>query len=78
MRKFNFVALFLVSVGFSTTVQAHAMLDHATPPVGGTVGSSPGQVALYFTQQLDRNSVVRKYGMRLERAWTRARASAAM
>jgi copper resistance protein C len=53
MRKFNFVALFLISVGFSTTVQAHAMLDHASPPVGGTVGSSPGQVTLYFTQQLE-------------------------
>ena len=53
MRKFNFVALFLISVGFATTVQAHAMLDHASPPVGGTVGSSPGQVTLYFTQQLE-------------------------
>ena len=53
MRKFNSVALFLISVGFATTVQAHAMLDHASPPVGGTVGSSPGQVTLYFTQQLE-------------------------
>jgi methionine-rich copper-binding protein CopC len=53
MRKFNFVALFLISVGFATAVQAHAMLDHASPPVGGTVGSSPGQVTLYFTQQLE-------------------------
>ena len=53
MGKFNFVALFLISVGFATTVQAHAMLDHSSPPVGGTVGSSPGQVTLYFTQQLE-------------------------
>ena len=53
MRKFNFVALFLISLGSSTTLQAHAMLDHASPPVGGTVGSSPGQVTLYFTQQLE-------------------------
>ena len=53
MRKFNFGVLFLVSVGFATTLQAHAMLDHASPPVGGTVGSSPGQVTLYFTQQLE-------------------------
>lgn len=53
MRKFSFAALFLISVGFATTVQAHAMLDHASPPVGGTVGSSPGQVTLYFTQQLE-------------------------
>ena len=53
MRKFNFVALFLISLGSSTTLQTHAMLDHASPPVGGTVGSSPGQVTLYFTQQLE-------------------------
>ena len=53
MRKFSLVAFFLISVGFATTVQAHAMLDHASPPVGGTVGSSPGQVTLYFTQQLE-------------------------
>jgi hypothetical protein len=26
MRKFSFVALFLISVGSATTVQAHAML----------------------------------------------------
>jgi copper resistance protein C len=53
MRKFSFAAFFLIGVGFATTVQAHAMLDHASPPVGGSVGSSPGQVTLYFTQQLE-------------------------
>jgi methionine-rich copper-binding protein CopC len=53
MRKFSFAAFFLMLVGSATAVQAHAMLDHASPPVGGTVGSSPGQVTLYFTQQLE-------------------------
>jgi methionine-rich copper-binding protein CopC len=53
MRSFSFVALFLMIVGFSTAVQAHAMLDHANPAVGSTVGSSPGQVTLYFTQALE-------------------------
>ena len=53
MRKFNFVALFLMSVGFATTVKAHAMLDHANPGVGSSVAGSPGQVTLYFTQQLE-------------------------
>jgi copper resistance protein C len=53
MRTFSFVALFLMIVGFSTAVRAHAMLDHANPAVGSTVGSSPGQVTLYFTQQLE-------------------------
>ena len=53
VSKFKLVTLFLIVVGFSTAVQAHAMLDHASPPVGSTIGSSPGQVTLYFTQQLE-------------------------
>jgi methionine-rich copper-binding protein CopC len=53
MSKFKLVTLFLVVVGFSTAAQAHAMLDHANPAVGSTVASSPGQVTLYFTQQLE-------------------------
>jgi copper resistance protein C len=53
MRSFNFVALFLILVGSATAVQAHAMLDHASPGVGSTVGSSPSQVTLYFTQALE-------------------------
>jgi copper resistance protein C len=52
MRKFSLVALVLI-VGSSTWVQAHAFLDHASPAVGSTVGSSPGQVTLYFTQALE-------------------------
>jgi methionine-rich copper-binding protein CopC len=53
MRKFSFVAAFLVMMGSVTAVQAHAMLDHANPAVGSTVGGSPGQVTLYFTQALE-------------------------
>ena len=54
MRNFSFVALFLMLVVASATaVQAHAMLDHASPAVGSTVGSSPRQVTLYFTQALE-------------------------
>src|SRR5262245_12851037 len=53
MRKFSVVSLFLIVVGFSTAVQAHAMLDHASPGVGSTVGSSPSEVTLYFTQALE-------------------------
>jgi methionine-rich copper-binding protein CopC len=33
---------------------AHAYLDRASPLVGSTVASSPGQVTLYFTQNLER------------------------
>jgi len=32
---------------------AHAMLDHATPPVGSTSSSAPKEVVLYFTEQLE-------------------------
>jgi len=54
MCKFRTVMMalaFLISC--SAQVDAHAMLDHASPAVGSTVGSSPGQVTLYFTQQLE-------------------------
>ena len=53
MRNFTLVTVFLTVVGFSTAVQAHAMLDHASPAVGSTGGSSPSQVTLYFTQALE-------------------------
>ena len=48
--QFQFCCSLADVVGCSTPVQAHAMLDHASPAVGSTVGSSPGQVTLYFTQ----------------------------
>jgi methionine-rich copper-binding protein CopC len=38
----------------SSAAGAHAYLDRATPSVGSTVGSAPGQVVLYFTQNLER------------------------
>jgi len=53
MRNFSFVALTLAIIGFATVVEAHAMLDHASPGVGSTVASSPSQVTLYFTQALE-------------------------
>jgi len=37
----------------STAAKAHAQLDHASPAVGATVSSSPGQVTLSFTQNLE-------------------------
>jgi methionine-rich copper-binding protein CopC len=37
----------------STAALAHAALDHAEPAVGSTVGSSPGQVVLYFTESIE-------------------------
>jgi methionine-rich copper-binding protein CopC len=53
MHKFTIISLFATVLGCSTQTQAHAMLDHASPAVGGTVGTSPGQVTLYFTQALE-------------------------
>jgi len=32
---------------------AHAFLDHATPPVGGTVAAPPHELTLWFTQNLE-------------------------
>src|SRR4051794_33266486 len=32
---------------------AHAMLDHASPPVGSTVGAPPKEVVLSFTAKLE-------------------------
>jgi methionine-rich copper-binding protein CopC len=53
MRKFNVAMLVLTILGWATTVQAHALLDHASPAVGSTVAPSPGQVTLYFTENLE-------------------------
>jgi copper resistance protein C len=33
--------------------QAHAHLDHASPPVGGTVATAPHDVTIWFTQNLE-------------------------
>jgi methionine-rich copper-binding protein CopC len=37
----------------SVFAYAHAMLDRANPPVGGTVGSAPRAVSLTFTEKLE-------------------------
>ena len=33
--------------------RAHAFLDHAAPSVGSTVHGSPGEVKVWFTQELE-------------------------
>ncbi len=37
----------------TTTAHAHAMLDHANPPVGGSVSAPPREVSLTFTESLE-------------------------
>ena len=53
MRKSPILIVALALIARSSPVDAHAMLDHASPAVGSTIGSSPGQVTLYFTQALE-------------------------
>jgi copper resistance protein C len=36
-----------------TQAQAHAFLDHAQPRVGSTIASSPPQVKIWFTEELE-------------------------
>lgn len=37
----------------SRTAQAHAFLDHASPPVGATVPTAPSVLSLAFTQEIE-------------------------
>ncbi|HEV7575751.1 MAG TPA: copper resistance CopC family protein [Caldimonas sp.] len=43
----------VLGLALSTAVLAHAMLDHAVPPVGGSVGVAPGRVELWFSEPLE-------------------------
>jgi methionine-rich copper-binding protein CopC len=45
--------LLLLGVLPANAALAHAFLEHATPPVGGTVQQAPAQVTLRFTQRLE-------------------------
>ena len=46
------MSLLLLSFGASVA-HAHAFLDHASPPVGSTVGAAPHEVSVTFTQNLE-------------------------
>ena len=54
MRRFLLLGitplLLLLAAGEAT---AHALLDHADPPVGNTVATPPREVTLWFTQKLE-------------------------
>src|SRR5215472_6412544 len=51
-RSLPIISLLLVLFG-SATAHAHAMLDHANPPVGSAVASAPREVSLTFSQNLE-------------------------
>ncbi len=53
MRTLSIVMYVMALLCWSTTVQAHAFLDHASPAVGSTVAGSPSAVTLYFTEALE-------------------------
>ena len=39
--------------GATTGAFAHAFVDHALPAVGSTVHASPGEIKIWFTQELE-------------------------
>jgi methionine-rich copper-binding protein CopC len=55
MTKFcrTMIAASALTLVATTAAEAHARLDSASPAVGSTVGSSPGQVTMHFTESLE-------------------------
>jgi copper resistance protein C len=51
--------LFLMSLlattilALSTPAWAHAFLDHADPKVGSTIDKSPGEIRIWFTEEVE-------------------------
>jgi hypothetical protein len=55
MRKpGNFIAMAAVASLWATGALAHATLERASPPVGGSVTGSPGEVRLWFSEAIER------------------------
>jgi methionine-rich copper-binding protein CopC len=73
LRSANLVALLLAPLMALGAAQAlaHAFLDHANPPVGGTVRTAPREVVLTFTEKLEpalsRATVQNAAGTRVDR-----------
>jgi hypothetical protein len=51
MRKT--LIILLCAVGFAGVAEAHALLQSAVPPVGGTVSTPPSQVAITFSEAVE-------------------------
>ena len=64
-----------VAHGAAPSVWAHAFLDHASPAVGSSVPTSPPNVTLWFTQDLEQAfsdvTVTNKAGQRVDLGNTR-------
>jgi copper resistance protein C len=53
MRTLILIAALLAGALGPSAAQAHAFLDHASPLVGSTVASTPSELTLWFTQNLE-------------------------
>jgi methionine-rich copper-binding protein CopC len=54
MRKAaNFIATLSIASAWATGAFAHATLERASPPVGGSVTGSPGEVRLWFSEAIE-------------------------
>ena len=53
MKIQNILFTLIFMLAATTQAQAHAFLDHSDPKVGSTVGSSPTQVKIWFTEELE-------------------------
>jgi hypothetical protein len=51
--RFAVVLAAMVVAGAPAAACAHAFLDHAVPPVGGTVAAAPTEVRLYFSEAVE-------------------------
>lgn len=47
------ILILILSLASISLAQAHAFLDHADPKVGSTVSSSPPQVKVWMTEELE-------------------------
>ena len=55
MRKpVNFIAMASIASLLATGTFAHATLERASPPVGGSVTGSPSEVRLWFSEAIER------------------------
>ena len=45
--------LFLIVVTGSARLEAHAFLEHADPAVGSTVRTSPGEIRIWFSENIE-------------------------
>ena len=51
--KCTIVSLFLIVLTSTTRVEAHAFLKDAEPAVGGTIQTSPSEVRIRFTENIE-------------------------